>query len=250
MAHFAWSPRRLIASLMLLAGIALAARPVAAYPLRSPQVIFNTASLQQELNRQDGGIQASTDQLEAQVLSTTFLGSTLIVQLLRPGGAEFGVYDPSQAGSPTRYPVFAAASDSSGFSTVHFTLDGRLVVAMFDSNAVFQGSMVFAWPGGANFGLYVAGPGGTWYSQDARNAGEPHALTYAGTGVNYYDLFECFEPRALDPTDPESFAGLVVSIERSTCGAGSRPSFGAYGTDCTPAVTSTWGRLKIVYRVR
>lgn len=242
-----WPPRRVVAFLLLLAGLVPAATPAVAFTLRSPQVAFDSAVLQERLDAWDGGIQANTDQVDLQVLSTALLGRIFTFELLRQNGAEFGVYSPSQAGEPARFAVLAGPTAVGSVATVQFTSDGRLVVMQFDSLAIFNGSTVHAWPGGSDFGFYATGPAGTWYSQDARNAGQAHALTYAGTGVNTPNLFECFEPRAFTPGDPGAFAGLVVYVDRPTCGSGARPGFGSTRTTCTPAVTPTWGSLKVRY---
>lgn len=241
-------PDRTLRLLLLITTLALAARPAVAFTLRSPQVAFDSAVLQAHLDAWDGGIQANTDQVDGQVLSTALLGRIFVLELLKQSGAEFGVYAPSSAGEPAHHAIFANSSTAGSFATVRFTPDDKLVVTRFDSLAIYVGSTVYAWPGGSDFGFYAAAPGGAWYSQDARNVGRAHALTFAGTGANTSGLFECFEPRPYSPGDPGAFAGLVVFVDRTTCGPGGRPGLGATGADCTPARPSTWGSLKAHYR--
>jgi hypothetical protein len=238
----------MLVTCLAVAAFAVAAGSAAAYPLRNPQVVFNSAGVQARLSTQDSGIQANTDQLELQVISFTFVGNILNVYLLASSDAEFGLYAPSQAGEPTHYPLFASGAGAWSYSTFTRTRDGQLVVTRFDSLGVYLGRSIATWPGGAEFGFYVSGPGGTWYSQDDRNSGHPHALTYAGTGVNAGGLFECLEPGPFDPGEPEAFTGLMVFVEPSTCGTASLRGLAAYGTDCSPTVSSTWGSLKVRYR--
>lgn len=248
MTHLGWKLGRLLVLRLLLAGLALAARPAHGFTLRSPQVVFDSTPLQEQLDTCDGGIRANTDQVDLQLCSTVLFGRILNFELLRRSDAEFGIYVPAPTGEPARYAVFAGSSGIGSFGIVRFLADGTLAVSQFDSLAVHLGTTIHAWPGGTEFGFYASGPGGTWYSQDARNAGRAHALTYAGTGLNHAGVFECFEPRAFDPGDAGTFTGLVVFVARATCAGVVRPGFDPTAADCTPAVESTWGALKLRYR--
>lgn len=233
---------------ILLLSVTWATGAWGAYPLRQPQVAFNSAALQALLDTQDGGIQAATDQLDAQVTSFHYVTRTFFAEFWRGSGLEFGVYEPNSAGTPALCPLFTAAAAPRAYASCGLMGDSALFVAEFDSLANLVRTARYPWAAHMNFGFYVAGPGGTWYSQDSRNAGVPRALTYSGTGPNFGVLFECFEPGAFDPAAPGAFSRLIVSIDTSTCGSPSTRAGRALGVECSPTVVSTWGRLKSIYR--
>ena len=244
--HFT-SGIRLAIPILLLSGT-WAAEARGAYPLRYPQVAFNSTAVQAFLDASDGGIQAGTDQLDAQVVSFSGIAQVFVVEYLQGTGLEFGAYDPNSAGTPVRCPFFTPASAPRGVVTCRLAGDSALLVAEFDSLANLVRSASYPWAAHMKFGFYVTGPGGTWYSQDARNAGVPHALTYGGTGANTGVLYECFEPGAFDPADPGAFGGLVVGFDTSSCGTPSSRAGRALGVECSPTVVFTWGGLKAIYR--
>lgn len=237
-----------IAIPILLLSVTWAAGTCEALPLRDPQVAFNSSGVQAFLNEWTGGVQANLDQLDAQVISLTNVSRTFLVEYLQGSGLEFGVYDPIPGGTTVRFPVFTAASVPGSFATCSLAGDSVLVVLELDSLGLIARFERIPWTAHRNYGFYVEGPSGTWYSQDSRNAGDPHALTYGGTGVYLGVLLECIEPGSFDPDRPDAFTGLIVSIEASPCSAPSVRASRALGTDCTPAVKSTWGALKLIYR--
>ena len=236
-----------IATLLLSLPSAAEAR-AAFYALRSPQVAFNSSALQALLDERNGGIQADTDQLDAQIVSFTGISRNFTIELVRGNHLEFGIYDPNLAAPAPRHPVFTASSAAPATAVCSVVADSTLSIVEFDSLFNFVRVANVAWAGQLEFGFYVSGPGGTWYSQDGRNAGAPHALTYAASSSWIGALWECMEPGAFDPEAPDAFTGVVVSIEPSTCYAPSVRASRAFGTDCTPTAPSTWGALKAIYR--
>jgi hypothetical protein len=237
-----------LAILIPLLSATWAAGTSEALPLRNPQVAFNSAGLQAFLNEWPGGIQANLDQLDAQAISLVHVTRTFSVEYLQGSGIEFGVYDPTLGGSTARFPLFTAASARGSGAVCSLAGDSALVALEFDSLGVLVRNARISWSAHGNYGFYVEGPGGTWYSQDSRNAGDPHALTYAATGVYFGSIIECFEPGEFDADNPDSFTGLIVIIEPSDCPSPSVRAGRAFGTDCTPVVPSTWGDLKLRYR--
>jgi len=227
-----------IASSAIAVAAALAlgsSAPARAYPLRAPQVAFPAAPLQTYLNGVGESINVLTDQVDAQNWITSISGNasfTLMIELA--GNAPFnsiGIYngnDPSPA--PTTFQVFPAAASAGWFASAHFS-GGNLVVTLFDNNAVIMGQTFHAGVNSANFGFYISGPGGIFYSQDSRNGGQAHVLTYQGTGQNAGDWWECFEdmPWAALAVDFDDAVLLLQSV---------------VPTDVPPA---TWGAVKQRY---
>jgi hypothetical protein len=204
----------------------------AAFPLRSPQVAVSGGGLQGYLNGVGESINVGTDQLDAQTWSTSISGNSTLTLMLELGAFApnnaIGVYNGSAGPVPTLYQVFPGAATPGWYATAHFGVGGSLVVSLFDNNAVYQGQSVYAGVDKTNFGFYLQGPGGTFYSQDYRNAGFAYVLTYAGTGVNYGSWWECFE----DLGD-FNFTDAVMFVESiSPVSAGQ----------------TSWGRIKGLYR--
>jgi len=165
--------------------------------LRSPQVVVNGGTLQGYLNSVGESINVNTDQLDAQVWTTSVSGNatfTMMIELAGNAAAKnIGVYNSNAGPSPTLFQLFPGAASAGWYVTAHFA-SGNLSVALFDKNGVFQGSNSYSGVNATGFGFYLQGPGGTFYSQDARNGGgNPQILTYAGTGNNFGDWWECFE---------------------------------------------------------
>ena len=208
----------------------------AAFPLRSPQVVVNGGSLQAYFNSISESIDVQNDQLDAQTWSTSISGnSTLTLMLELAAYADqnaLGVYNGSAGSPPTLFQVFPGAATPGWYATAHFGTDGSLVVSLFDQNSVYQGQNSYMGVDRNNFGFYIQNTGGTYYSQDYRNAGYAHVLTYAGTGINYGDWWECFEdlPNA---TSDFNFSDAVLLVQ---------------SVSPVPAGTSSWGSIKGLYR--
>ncbi len=223
---------------MVLAGVALVAlaSTASAFNLRSPQVVLNGASVSGVLAGQGNTINVDTDQLDAQAWTSTASGNatfTLVIELAGNAASNnIGVYNAGAA-SPTLYQVFPGAATAGWFATCHFTSTGGLTVLLFDDNAVFQGSTAFTGVDRTNFGFYLQGPGGTFYSQDYRNAGgNAQMLTYAGNGINLGEYYECFEDLPYSSGDAD-FQDAILDLQ---------------SVNPTPTHTQTWGALKATYR--
>ena len=226
-----------VLSLAVAAVAVVAATAYAAFPLRVPQVTVNPGdgALQGYFNGVGESINVATDQLDAQTWSTSISGNTTLTLMLEiagnAAGNSIGVYNGIDA-APTLYQVFPGAATPGWYATAHFGVGGTLVVSLFDQNAVYQGQLGYAGVDKNNFGFYVQGPGGTFYSQDYRNAGFAHVLTYAGTGINFGSWWQCFEdlPNATSDFDFNDAVLFVESIAP------------------VPASSSSWGRIKGLYR--
>ena len=103
---------------------------------------------------------------------------------------------------------------------------------LYDQNAVFQGQTNYVGVNRNSFGFYLQGPGGLFFSQDAMNGGKPQVLTYAGTGVNFGDWWECFADSPFAPP-VSTFASAVMLLQSVVP---------------TPNNVTTWGHLKKLYR--
>src|SRR6185295_18596309 len=113
-----------------------------------------------------------------------------------------GVYD-EHFGSPELAPVFPAWSGPGWFAVVSFrSRPDRVVVSLFYSTASFLGTVTHLGLTASGFGFYVQGPGGTVYSQDARNpGGAAQALFFSGTGIHSGSWWMAFEGTPLPDSD-------------------------------------------------
>ncbi len=222
---------------LAVAGVISASTASAAIPLRSPQVVFNYGPLQSYLNIVDLAINVATDQLDAQVWTTGVTGNTDFTLTLKTGAgvaSSIGVYngnDPNLI--PALFQVFPAAAGAGWYAAMHFG-SGSLTVSLFDQNNVFQGQVIYAGVNQNDFGFYVQGPGGLWFSQDSRNpppTGHPQVLTYQSNDLPG-DYWECFEVNPYSPT-LSTFNGVVLNLQSV------RP---------TPARGTSWGQIKANYR--
>jgi hypothetical protein len=223
-------------AVVAVVAMAVMAPNASAFNPRSPQVAFNNASLQNYLNGVGESINTATDQLDAQVWTTSVSGNatfTLMIELAGNAASNnIGVYNANAGPSPALFQLFPGAASAGWYVTAHFG-GGNLSVALFDNNGNFQGSSNYAGVNANGFGFYLQGPGGTFYSQDARNAGgNPQMLTYAGTGVNFGDWWECFEDLPFNGGDAD-FEDAVLLLQSVTP---------------TPTNRQTWGGVKATYR--
>jgi hypothetical protein len=227
-----------VAVLVAVASVVFAVSNASAFALRLPQVPFNNfPQLQGYLNVVDSGINVLTDQLDAQVFSVAVTGNTDFTLTLENGlgtTSNVGVYsgnDPNP--SPTLYQIFPAAAIAGWYAALHFSAT-TLTVTLIDQNNVIQGQTVYnPGPNRNDFGFYIQGVGGTWYSQDFRNisAGQPQVLTYQ-SNLTLGDYWECFDELPYD-VHHSTFASVVLSLQSV------RP---------TPVRSTTWGKLKAEYR--
>jgi hypothetical protein len=220
----------LFAALMVIAGTASAA-------LRSPQVTVLGGGLQGYLNSADGGINASADQNAAQRWAATVSNnSTFTIQVELSGNAAsnaLGLYNASAA-SPTLYQVFPGAATTGWFAVASFrNTPTRVVVNLFDDTAALQGTTTYLGADRNDFGFYIAGSAGTFYTQDSRNSGNAQALTYAGTGMNAGQWFLCFEEQSLSGGSDQDYDDAVLFLE---------------SVNPTPVSKASWGTLKSRFR--
>jgi len=224
-----------VSVVLAAASILIVASPAGAFNLRAPQVPFNFGPLQNYLNLVDPGINVANQQVDAQVWSVSVTGNTDFTLMLKTGlgaGDAFGLYNgPAPVGPvPPLYQIFPPMAVPGWYATLHFG-GGNLTVALFDQNAIFMGQAFYFGVNPNNFGFYIQGPGGLWFSQDFRNGGgQPQMLTYNSPWLAG-DFWLCFEEL---PYNPQStFDGVVVNVQSI------RP---------TPAIDKTWGQVKGQYR--
>lgn len=221
------------ASLLLAAVLATSATAA----LRVPQVPVIGGSLQGYLNGVGESINVNTDQNAVQTWSTTVSGnSTFSLMIELAGNAAsntIGIHNGAPA-VPPLYPVFPGAASAGWFATASFRLAPvRVVINLFDDNAVLQGTNTYLGADRNNFGYYLSGPGGLFYTQDARNAGSvAQALAYAGTGINLGQWWLCWEDLPAAGSDHD-FNDAVLFLESVTP---------------TPTSRTSWGQLKARFR--
>lgn len=219
---------------ILLAVVALAVvAGSASAALRVPQVPVATGSLQGYLNSVGESINVLTDQNAVQRwASTVSNNATFTIQVELAGNAasnNLGIYNAS-AVAPPLYQVFPGAASAGWFAVASFrTAPVRVIVNLFDANAASQGSNTYLGADRNDFGFYLQGPGGLFYTQDARNPnGDPQAVTYAGTGLNSGSWWLCFEDLQYSGSDHD-FEDAVLFLE---------------SVNPTPVNKTTWGSLK------
>ena len=227
----------LLMAVLAAATVALVAAPASAVlPLRSPQVGFNIAPLQNYLNVVDPGINVATDQVDAQVWSVSITGNsdfTLMLKNHLGTNASVGVYngkDPNPI--PALFQVFPGGAVAGYYATLHFA-GGNLTVSLFNQNAAFLGNTFYPGVDQNFFGFYIQGPGGLWLSQDDRNpppGGAPQMLTYNSVALPG-DFWLCWD--AGPYSGLATFDDVVINVQSI------RP---------TPAATTTWGDVKSKYR--
>jgi hypothetical protein len=212
------SVKRLVAvGALAMIGAAGMASHASAFNLRVPQVVVGGASLQTYLNSKGESINVQTDQVNAQIWSTSASGNsvfTLMIELAgNAAGNAIGVYNANDA-VPALFEVFPGAAAAGWHAMISFQSSGNLVVTLFDNNSAIIGQNTYLNVDKNAFGFYLAGPGGTFYSQDGRNAGSvPQMLTYAGTGVNFGEWWFCFEDLTPAGGSDNDFEDAIVILE-------------------------------------
>ncbi len=234
--------RIITTTLALLALAAFASNASAA--LRVPQVPVLGGTLQGYLNTVDGGINVLTDQDAAQRWSTTISqNSTFTIQVELTGNASsnsIGIYNAAAA-SPALYQVFPGAATAGWFAVASFrtTPTQRVIINLFDGTAALQGSTTYFGANGNDFGFYLTGGAGTFYSQDSRNPGSSaQALAFAGSGINNGNWFLCFEESPVASfnqiaSSDQDFDDAVLFLE---------------SVNPTPVARASWGTLKARFR--
>lgn len=229
-----FKPGILVATLLataLVPGVPFAA-------LRNPQVPVSGSALQSYLNALGESIDVQHAQLDGGLMQANVsAASTYSFQLeLGPKNPALvvGLYDGTLA-NPPLVPIFPAEATSGWFATVSFrNTPTRVVVNLFDSNSAFIGSTKTLGGNRDAFGFCLAGPQGTFYTEDARNpGGSPQVLLFPGTGYNSGSIWLGLEDELPGPDANRDFIDTVMFFE---------PSIGL------PVRTTTWGRLKDRFR--
>lgn len=230
-----WLKRSLLFTLLLVS-VVLVAGSASAVPLRSPQVVFDFPPLQGYLNSIDPGINVATNQLDAQVWSTSFTGNADFTLMLRSGlgnGAAFGVYNSAEpiGPFPPLFQVFPGGAIAGWYAELHF-FAGNLVVTLHNQFGGIQGQTTYPGVSASSFSFYLQSIAGTWYSQDARNVPVgPQMLTYASLGAPG-DYWLCWNVLPYDPAGA-TFNDVVIDVE---------------SVHPVPTKTVTWGSVKGDYR--
>lgn len=220
----------------------LCALPLAATanPPRVPQVPLQIGwdgiSLQSYLGGVGEGLNTLTDQLDLQTWLVAASGTatfSLRMEIAGYAGSNtIGIYNATEA-VPTKFQVFPGAAGPGWYATCVFGVSGQLVVRLFDSGDVVQGITNFSGVDRNNFGFYLQGPAGTFWSQDFRNGGgKPQVLTFAGTGAYQGRWWECFEDLPYNSSDVD-FQDSILILESLVP---------------TAARGSSWGAIKALYR--
>jgi len=205
--------------------------------LRSPQVAVLGGSLQGYLNGVGESINVLTDQQDVQTWQTTVSDNStfsLMIELSANAAANtIGLYNASNP-APPLYQVFPGAATAGWFAVASFrTAPVRVVVNLFDGFANLVGTNTYLGADNTNFGYYLQGPGGLFYTQDARNpGGAAQALTYAGTGINAGQWWLCWDDAPAASSDRD-FDDAVLFLE---------------SVAPTPVSKTTWGALKVRFR--
>jgi hypothetical protein len=216
----------------LFALVAVAGSASAA--LRVPQIAIGGGSLQGYLNSQGESINVLTDQNAVQRWQSTVSGnSTFTMQIELAGNAgsnTVGLYNASGPPAPALYQLLPGAATTGWFAVASFRSGPvRVIVNTFDDNGAPAGNNTFLGADKTDFGMYLQGPGGLFYSQDARNAGgDPQAVTFAGTGINSGSWWVAFEDLPFAGSDHD-FDDAVLFCE---------------SINPTPVSKTSWGSLK------
>jgi hypothetical protein len=238
--------RRLAVSAIACVVIAsLGPTAAGAYPFgavaRSPQVPVSGSALQQLLDQGDGYIQVTSDQLDGglarSVTDGIHTGVAYTIELVATDGTPSGIYD-GHAATPTLMPVFPDSARTGWFAAVgFFSNPPRTHIVVFDELNELRGQTTYPGADPNGMGLYVSGPGGTLYSQDARNPGAAaQVLCFAGTGINTGSLWVAAEDRPLRSNPDADYADVVWRV------------LGGEYSYVTPVQHVSWGQVKSRFR--
>jgi hypothetical protein len=222
-----------LAVAVALVTLAASVSPTAAAP-RAPQVAFCEGSLQSYLNGVGESINVLTDQVDAQVWTTGVSGNADLTIMVELAGYatlnNIGIYNTAEA-VPTLFQVFPGAASAGWSAYLHFG-GGNLGVSLFN-NGAYQGTTNYSGVNATQFGFYLQGPGGTFYSQDWLNGNNAQVLTYLGTGINSGDKWVCFEDLPYQyPNCNSDFEDAVLVVQ---------------SLNPVPVNARTWGAVKALY---
>jgi hypothetical protein len=223
-----------IATILLGSVVTIALASSAFAAPRVPQVAVVGGSLQGYFNGVGETINVLTDQQDISNWSSSISGNTTYTLMIELGGNAaantIGIYNAGVP-APALYQVFPGAAAADWYATVSFrNFPTRAVVNLFDNNAVLQGTTTYLGADRTNFGYYIQGPGGTFYSQDYRNGGNAQALVYPGHGVNAGQWWLAFEDVSVTGGSDQDYDDAVLFLESVN--------------ESVPVSTTTWGQLK------
>jgi len=234
--------RRLATRLVVLCVLAMLLTRDAGAQLRVPQVPISGGGLQSYFQNVGESIDVQTSQAAIQWLPPG--GSNNSVFTFQAdfsagsGGSSIGLYDAAAA-APALFEIFPPYASAGWFAIVQFrTSPTRVTINLFDTLAVLN-RITTLFGGNKNAtGFYLDGPGGRFFSQDARNpAVAPQVLWFAGTGINMCAWWIAFEDTSLSAGADADFDDAILYVE----------SFS--GPLCPTSVQrSTWGTLKARFR--
>ena len=219
----------------LVASVSLPAPARAA--LRVPQVPVLGGTLQGYLTGVGESINVLTDQSSTQswtrTVSTT-TGFTIQVELSANANLnEFGMYNGSAA-VPTLFMLLPGSAGAAFHAAATFRPGGLLIVSRIDALGNFVNQQNFTGVDETNFGFYLKGPSGTFFSQDFRNpGGQAQAVSLQSTAANAGNWWMCFEESSGAAGSDRDFDDSVILME---------------SVNPTPVNSASWGQLKAGYR--
>lgn len=216
--------------------LALLAPAAHAFSARNPQATVCTPSLQNYFDGIGQTIIVGTQQMDAQVWSTTVSGNTTLTLMLElaanASSNSIGVYNALDA-VPALRQVFPGPAAPGWYATAHFGSTGTLIVSLFDDQSNFMGQSTYTGVDRLHFGFYLQGPGGTFFSEDYRNGNKAQMLAYQGTGVDQGNWWLAFEDQAVSNTNCPDYDDAVLEMQSLN------PVTGAHSV--------TWGAIKRLY---
>jgi hypothetical protein len=143
--------------------------------------------------------------------------TTLLIEIAgNKNGNKFGIYKPGSTLSSDKALIFDGSVSPVSAKTITFT----------GTSVSISGGGPTVDLGGTQFGFYLEGPGGTFYSQPSLNAGADQLVTFVGANTLFpsYDRILAFEDLPLAGSDMDyndMVVGLTVVVpEPSTYIAG------------------------------
>ncbi len=223
------------------------AMPVHEFQLRSPQVPVHSTDLELLLFSRLERLAVARDQVDAELLQADVFQSPsldllLEVRLVQANGRASGVYD-GHATLPGLMPVFPDTAEAEWFALVDFRQDPRgVTVLLFDEQLTLLSTT--SYPGGdrSAIGIFGTGPGGAFYSQDARNSGaSPQVLFFCGTDQYRGGWWVAGEDRSPGGGPEADFDDVVWYVEGGLSGD-------VQGGGLTSVHHASWGQVKARFR--
>jgi len=238
------------ALLLLLAASSAAAgsnpRLIEAQP-RRPQATIQGTGLQDFFDGVGESIVSARDQVDVGLLGSTVSDthsfSVSIELRTDANGVSSGIYNGYEL-HPVLMQLFPATASANWFAVVSYRdAPTRALVYVFSADSVLVGATTYPGADRNGIGVYVDGPGGTFFSQDARNpGGAPQLLFYRGTGLNYFAAWMAAEAQPLGTASDADHDDVVWFMNPANECLFCEPS------DFTPVHHSSWGELKSRFR--